>query len=243
MKSNPPGLPGIIVALDVPRLEDAGTLVEQLSPHVAAFKVGMELCTAVGVPAAVKFIHERGGKVFLDLKFGDIPNTVGKAIAEAAKQGVWMANVHASCGAKSMEAAAKNRGDTIVIGVTVLTSIGDENGECANLYGENAYLSATRFAALACCAGLNGVVCAVSEVGYVHGLTNLDRFMAVTPGIRPEWYPAGDQKRLATPAEAARAGSDYVVIGRPITNPPQEIGSPADAAQLIIQEFQSTQNP
>jgi orotidine-5'-phosphate decarboxylase len=228
---------GIIVALDVPSLDFAGRLIEQLAPHVAAFKVGLEICTAIGVPKVVEFIHERGGQVFLDLKFGDIPNTVGKAVKEAAYMGVAMMNVHASCGSSMMHAAVENRGRSKVLGVTVLTSISDRESE--DLFREKASIMAYRFGALAFESDLDGVVCAVREVSFMKGLggSKSNSFLAITPGIRPEWASVDDQKRLATPAEAVRAGSDYLVIGRPITNPPTKVGSPARAAELINEEM------
>jgi orotidine-5'-phosphate decarboxylase len=225
--------PGIIVALDVPRLEDATKLVEELAPHVRAFKVGHEICTAIGVPAAIRFIHERGGRVFLDLKFGDIPNTVGKAVLEAAKQGVWMTNVHANCGAKSMATAVANRGETLVIAVTALTSLGDE--ECQRLYGRDARSSVRDFAHDAALAGTQGIVCSAADI--VHLYEPAPGFLKVTPGIRPLWAAAGDQKRVFTPAEARSVGSDYIVIGRPIISPPPEIGSPLQAVKHILAEF------
>lgn len=227
--------PGIIVALDVPTLAQAGRLVEELAPHVSAFKVGMELCTAEGVPSVVRYIHERGGKVFLDLKFKDIPTTVARAVAAAARQNVWMLNVHATGSEEMMRAANANRGESLVIAVTVLTSMSPD--DCFKSYGSDPQNATEAFASMAARAGLQGVVCSPRELGEVSGCTP-EGFLKVTPGTRSSWASANDQKRVATPADAARAGSDYLVIGRPITNPPAEVGAPADAAILINREIE-----
>jgi orotidine-5'-phosphate decarboxylase len=227
--------PGLIPALDVPDLASAGSLIEMLAPHVAAFKVGMELCTAEGVPRVVDFIHERGGKVFLDLKFKDIPNTVARAVAAAARRKVWMLNVHASGGEEMMKVANANRGESIVIAVTVLTSMDPKT--CFECYGLDPQAATAAFAAAAARSGLQGVVCSPQELGEVNSCTP-SGFLKVTPGTRSPWASANDQKRITTPAEAMRMGSDYLVIGRPITNPPAEIGSPVEAVRLINQELE-----
>ncbi len=229
---------GIIVALDVPRLSEAEELIETLAPEVDAFKIGMELCTAEGTASAVKLIHSKGGDVFLDLKYYDIPNTVAGAVRAASDLGVWMVNMHVSAGSKAMEEAIKAKSkDLKLIGVTVLTSFDD--GGCRQIYGENVRTMAGNFILLAYEAGLDGVVCSPKELDMVEEITvgaSLGGFITVTPGIRPKWAATGDQKRIMTPSQALAAGSDYLVIGRPITNPPNDM-TPLEAVRKIKEEI------
>ena len=224
----------IIVALDVDRMGAAMELIEMLAPHVGMFKVGLQLLTAKGAPTVVSLVHERGGQVFFDGKFNDIPNTVGAASAAAVSLGVKMFNVHASCGVDAMRAAVENRGDAIALAVTVLTSIGEEEAEL--VFGAGSRAKVLQFARDARLAGMGGVICSPKELNSFQR-RELNELLKVTPGIRPAWAVVGDQKRITTPADAIRAGADYLVIGRPITKPPSEIGSPADAAKCIAEEI------
>ena len=225
----------IIVALDYPTLSEAQALVERLADKVGYFKVGLELLMADGPAQAVKLIHSAGGKVFLDGKFSDIPNTVGAASSVVTGLGVDMFNVHANCGVASMSAAVANKGEAIVLAVTVLTSITDE--ETKSIYQRPAVDQVLEFAKLAKSAGIDGLVCSPMELTALRANPELSDLLLVTPGVRPAWAAVGDQKRVMTPSEAVAAGADYLVIGRPITQPPAEVGSPEKAVELIIAEL------
>ena len=209
----------ILIALDYDDQEVALNFVQQLSPDTCRLKVGKEMFTYFG-PAFVKELIDLGFDVFLDLKFHDIPNTVAKAVTAAAKMGVWMVNVHASGGFEMMskaKSALEQFGDRapLLIAVTVLTSM--DEAELKRLgVDKSAQEQVIYLAKLAKEAGLDGVVCSAQEAKALK--TELgDSFKLVTPGIRPEGSDAGDQKRIMTPKQAIDSGSDYLVIGRPIT--------------------------
>ncbi|WP_345854065.1 orotidine-5'-phosphate decarboxylase [Shewanella algae] len=209
----------IVVALDFDNKFKALQLVDKLDPSMCRLKVGKEMFTLFG-PQLVKEIHDRGFDLFLDLKFHDIPNTVAKAVTAAAEMGVWMVNVHASGGLAMMEAARRALlpyGDNapLLIAVTVLTSMSDDELKLIGVEG-SAEDQVRRLACLTQKAGLDGVVCSARESSMLKAELGTD-FKLVTPGIRPAGSDAGDQKRIMTPAEAMAAGSDYLVIGRPIT--------------------------
>lgn len=227
----------IIVALDVPALNDAVSLVKQLSGLVGAFKIGLELITSAGAPNVVNAIHEAGGKVFYDGKFCDIPNTVRRATAAAASLGVFMLDVHASAGPASIAAAVQARGNALVVAVTVLTSMDDDTAK--KVFGTPASKKVLELARMAKDAGADGVVCSGEELQQIRADPYLEDLLTVVPGVRPAWASAGDQARVMTPAEAVRSGADYLVIGRPILNPPASIGSPRDAARIIAEEIAS----
>lgn len=214
----------IIVALDFDREADALALVERLEPSRCRLKVGKEMFTRSG-PLLVEKLVARGYDVFLDLKFHDIPNTVAGACRSAADLGVWMINVHALGGKKMMAAAreALDKSDNrpLLIGVTILTSMGDEDIAQVGLSGTPAD-NVRRLALLAEEAGLDGVVCSPREVAMLRESIQPD-FKLITPGIRPAWAEKGDQTRITTPADALRLGSDYLVIGRPITGAPDPL--------------------
>ena len=242
------------MALDVPALDRAERLVKSLAPvGVTRFKVGLGLFTQAG-PAAVEMVHKHGGQVFLDLKFHDIPSTVGKAVQSAARLGVWMTNLHIQGGSAMMrqalvaaneEAAKQRRPPPMLIGVTVLTSMGERDMADLGLRKKlkDQVLS---LAKLAMSAGLNGIVASAKEAEMIRSASG-DSFVIVTPGIRPaaEKNPfaadvgapkfADDQQRTATPSEAVKAGADYIVVGRPILEAPD----PAQAAHKIIQDLEN----
>ena len=208
----------IIVALDFASAEPCLKLVAQLDPSQVRLKVGKELFTRAG-PDLVKTLVSKGFAVFLDLKFHDIPTTVAQAVKAAADLGVWMLNVHASGGSRMMTAARDALGDTDgrpkLIGVTVLTSMAAEDLAEIGIKAEP-QTQVLHLAKLAQSSGLDGVVCSAQESSLLR--QNLgDDFLLVTPGIRPAGSDAADQRRVVTPAEALAAGSDYLVIGRPIT--------------------------
>ncbi|HUW49687.1 MAG TPA: orotidine-5'-phosphate decarboxylase [Sulfuricella sp.] len=209
----------IIVALDFSTRQDALALVERLDPASCRLKVGKELFTAAG-PGLVERLNELGFEVFLDLKFHDIPNTVAAACKAAAGLGVWMLNVHALGGRRMMEAAREAlEGATgrrpRLIAVTVLTSMGREDLNELGIAGELRE-TVLRLARLAQASGLDGVVCSAQEASSLRQELGTD-FCLVTPGIRPANAVRDDQTRVVTPAEAIRLGSDYLVIGRPVT--------------------------
>jgi orotidine-5'-phosphate decarboxylase len=208
----------VIVALDYDNKHSALTLADRLDPKYCRVKVGKELFTAAG-PAVVKELSDRSFDVFLDLKFHDIPNTVAKALSAAADLGVWMANVHASGGSRMMSAAKQALGnsgsDMLLIGVTVLTSMDtsdlEEVGIKRTLSDQVLHL-----ASMTKDSGLDGVVCSAQEARTLKESLGKD-FKLVTPGIRLANSAADDQRRIVTPSDAMALGSDYLVIGRPIT--------------------------
>jgi len=211
--------PRVIVALDYDNQEQALSFVDQLDPSLCKVKVGKEMFTLFG-PEFVKSLVAKGFDVFLDLKFHDIPNTVGKACKAAAELGVWMVNVHASGGLPMMQAAKEgiaqsSRPETKLIAVTVLTSMDQSqlSGVIDNVTPEQQVL---RLASLTAQAGLDGVVCSAKEAAMLRNEIGED-FLLVTPGIRPKGSDAGDQKRVMTPPEAINSGVSYLVMGRPIT--------------------------
>ncbi|MEM8561726.1 MAG: orotidine-5'-phosphate decarboxylase [Pseudomonadota bacterium] len=208
----------IIVALDFATTGSALHLVDQLSPDLCRLKVGKELFTRSG-PQLVENLQSRGFEVFLDLKFHDIPNTVAAAVRTAAELGVWMVNIHVAGGRRMMEAAAEQltnfQRPPMLIGVTVLTSLSDE--DLAEMgYTQSAAARVEQLAALAADSGLDGVVCSALEVKSLR-VARGNEFRLVTPGIRLAGDKTDDQRRVVTPAEAIAMGSDYLVIGRSIT--------------------------
>ena len=210
----------IIVALDTDNYDKAITLAESLKGLDVLCKVGKELFTAVG-PVIIRTLTEMGIDVFLDLKYHDIPNTVGKAVKAACAHGVKMLNVHASGGRAMLKFASESADEAgearpLVLGVTVLTSLDTHSLKndlgCINTVDEQG----EDLAVLCHDEGLDGVVCSPQEVALIR--EGWPEAVIVTPGIRPEWsVKKDDQKRITTPADAVRGGSDYLVIGRPIT--------------------------
>ena len=232
----------LIVALDVDSLDRAVGLVDALAGQVTRFKIGSQLFTAFG-PSAVEAVRKRGGEVFLDLKFHDIPNTVDGAAREAVRLGVFMFNVHASGGRAMMRAAAHGAAEAaqtlgvprpLVVAVTVLTSL-----DRAALAGELHVASSVEGHVLHLCtltreAGLDGNVASPSEIRSIRNAMG-PRWAIVTPGVRPAGGERQDQSRVATPRAAAAAGADYLVVGRPITAAPD----PAKAGAAILAEMRA----
>ncbi len=217
--------PRIIVALDYPEQSQALSLVDQLDPTQCRLKVGKEMFTHLG-PGFVETLQSKGFEVFLDLKYHDIPNTVASACRAAAELGVWMVNVHASGGRRMMEAAsealAAHTKPPLLIAVTVLTSMSQQDLNELGISLTPAE-QALRLADLAKDSGLNGVVCSAQEAAQMKQSLGQD-FLLVSPGIRPAGSAADDQRRIMTPTEALEAGSDYLVIGRPITQADDPMG-------------------
>jgi orotidine-5'-phosphate decarboxylase len=214
--------PRVIVALDFPDAEGALALAQRLDPATCALKVGKEMFVAAG-PEPVRAMVARGFRVFLDLKFHDIPNTVARACAAATRLGVWMINVHAAGGAAMLaaartavnEAAAEQgRAAPLLIAVTVLTSLRDDDLRATGIADDTAR-QAVRLARLTADCGLDGVVCSAQEAPALRAALGAG-FKLVTPGIRPAGSAADDQSRIVTPQAAIANGADYLVIGRPI---------------------------
>lgn len=250
---NPVGEPKdcILVALDVPTVGEALDLVEQLREHVGGFKIGLELITstfaqlaspglsireATSLLVELRMLCEQvQGKLFYDGKWDDIPNTVGGAAKGVQLLSPIYVNVHVSAGLAAIKAAVAARGDSKVLGVTVLTSI--SNDESLSIFGDYAAPKVLQFAQMLIECGADGIVCSPQELPLLKERGLLEKLEAVIPGIRPLWAQPGDQARTMTPAEAVRAGATRLVIGRPITKPPAEIGSPVEAAKRIAQEI------
>lgn len=225
----------VIVALDYPDARPALELAARLDPAACRLKVGKELFTAAGPQLVRELVGKRFG-VFLDLKFHDIPNTTAAACRAAADLGVWMLNVHAGGGRRMMQAAREavdmSTHKPLLIGVTVLTSM-DETALRETGVERNPREQVLHLAGLAQQSGLDGVVCSAREAAELRARFGPD-FVLVTPGIRPAGTDAGDQSRIMTPGSAIRAGSDYLVIGRPIT----QAADPLSALQRINQEVE-----
>jgi orotidine-5'-phosphate decarboxylase len=230
----------IIVALDFAELPLALEIADCVGPQVGMLKVGLELFNSVGT-RAIEALRERGARVFYDSKFYDIPNTVAGAAAAATRLGVSMFNVHALGGLAMMsaarDAAERSSADMglpapAVVAVTVVTSLSETQLQAELGIPSTSTEAAVRLARLARDAGLDGVVCSAHEIDAIKRACGRE-FLAVTPGIRPQWAQAGDQARVATPREALTAGADYLVIGRPITRAPD----PAEALERVITEM------
>jgi orotidine-5'-phosphate decarboxylase len=222
----------LIVALDVPDAAAARAMVDRLVGQVGMFKIGSQVFTAAG-PDFVREVIARGEKVFLDLKFHDIPNTVAGAVSAAAGLGVTLVDVHALGGKDMMEAAvgALPAMGIRLLAITILTSHHEETLATLGVTGSVAD-SVRRLAALARESGADGVVASPNEVALVREVCGPD-FLIVTPGIRPAGAARGDQSRTASPAAARAAGADYIVVGRPIL----EAADPAAAATAIVREL------
>ncbi|MFB3817339.1 MAG: orotidine-5'-phosphate decarboxylase [Candidatus Methylomirabilales bacterium] len=231
----------VILALDVPALAQAKAVAARVASALAAVKIGSQLFTAEG-PAAVRAMHDLGLRVFLDLKFHDIPNTVAGAVAAARDLGVWMLNVHGSGGPAMLQAAAGAipKGEAarpILLAVTVLTSLGEAELQATLGTQRSLAEQVTHLARESQRAGLDGVVASPHEIGLIRAAC-AKPFLVVTPGVRPAGADLQDQRRVMTPGEAVRAGADYVVVGRPILAAPD----PAAAAQRIAEECEPPEN-
>jgi orotidine-5'-phosphate decarboxylase len=220
----------LIVALDVSTAAAAQKIVAAVGDSALTYKVGMQLYTAEG-PQVVRDLVASGRRVFLDLKYYDIPNTGGAAAAEAEKLGVSMLTVHASGSSKMLQAAidaAKVRPDLMVLAVTVLTSMDGHDLETIGVRG-TVEDSVVRLATIALANGCQGIVASAREASHLRAELG-DRFAIITPGVRPAGTSVGDQVRVVTPAEAIASGASHIVVGRPITH----AADPATEARAIL---------
>ncbi|HUF04435.1 MAG TPA: orotidine-5'-phosphate decarboxylase [Aridibacter sp.] len=236
----------LIVALDVSTAAEALKAVSELREEVGAFKVGLQLFTSEGA-SLVQNLAGSGIDVFLDVKYYDIPNTVAGAASEAAKMGVWMFNVHASGGSEMMRAALEAANEVCdkgslrlpkIIGVTVLTSSDRQTLKETGIE-KTVEERVLQLAELTAKCGLHGVVASPFETSMIRGSIGDPKFEIVTPGIRPSNATHDDQKRVMTPAQAANAGSDYLVVGRPIIGAEDRV----EAARQIVQEMTEAAGP
>lgn len=247
----------IIIALDVKDVGAAIALADDLADHVGGFKVGLELITSMLAQLLSTEDNDKAanqlqswrelfsllnGKLFWDGKLCDIPNTVAGAAGGLAPLKPMFFNVHASAGEAAVKAAVANKGTSKVLGVTVLTSI--DEAECRSIFGDSPGVKVLQFARLLVRAGADGIICSPQELELLEqaavpdpALAGYSQMEKVIPGIRPAWAATGDQKRVMTPGEAIRQGATRLVIGRPITQPPAEIGSPVEAAKRIAEEI------
>lgn len=230
----------VIVALDFPNEKNALALVDRLEPGSCRLKVGKELFTRAG-PALVQALGSRGFDVFLDLKFHDIPNTVASACHAAADLGVWMLNVHALGGTRMLTAARegieRSGHSPLLIAVTILTSMDNDDLLSVGLAGTPED-NVRRLALLAESCGLDGVVCSSRETTMLSEQVS-DKFILVTPGIRPSGSAPDDQRRVMTPVEAVRSGASYLVIGRPVT----QADDPTGVLRTINSELAAVSAP
>jgi orotidine-5'-phosphate decarboxylase len=232
----------IVLALDVDSDREALDIVGELGTAVGMFKVGHQLFTAYG-PDIVRRIIGTGSKVFLDLKYHDIPNTVAKASAEAVKLGVSIFNVHALGGADMMKASAEAARETadrlgrpapIVLAVTVLTSMDEQSLRRELKIARSLPRQVSHLARMAQRAGMHGVVASPQEIKLLRRSVR-SPFVILTPGVRPAWAAKDDQKRILSPGEAVTAGADYIVVGRPVLKAPDRKA----AAEKIVQEIEA----
>lgn len=231
----------LVLALDVDNFKKAEELVDKLTDYVGVFKIGNQLFTAEGIKV-IKMVQEKGGKVFLDLKFHDIPNTVARAAEVVSKLGVYIFDIHTSGGYEMMKAAveaskklsfALGISKPLILGVTLLTSINQEILEKEIGIKKSLEEQVVHLAKLAKAAGLDGVVASSWEIKALRAACG-EGFVILTPGIRPVCKSGDDQKRIMTPQEAIKLGADFIVIGRPITN----ATNPVKASQEILKEME-----
>ena len=235
----------IMVALDVDELSEARDIARSVQGLGVTFKVGNQLGTYEGWKAATDFAREFNAQIFCDTKFKDIPETVKKSSRAITRYQPDFFNIMADNSMAALEGAVQGARSAcqdyhldkqpIILGVTVLTSISDS--EVQSIYGSDPMTKVLQFAEAAARAGLDGVVCSAQEATSLRNNEATRDLLLVTPGIRPTWAVNGDQSRVMTPRQALENGADYLVIGRPITQPPPEIGTPKDAVLKIIEEI------
>lgn len=234
----------IMVALDVDTLEEAATIAQSLRGSGVTFKIGNQLGTFAGWKDCIAFAREYDAQIFCDTKFKDIPVTVEKSARAITRHAPDFFNIMADTQETAVRAALHgvdsavgdyNVKRPLVLGVTVLTSYSDDDSN--SIYGALSQEKVLQFATSAARNGLDGVVCSAEEARLLRDTDTTKDLLLITPGIRPLWAASGDQSRVMTPRRAIEAGADYLVIGRPITQPPPEIGSPQNAVQKILEEI------
>ena len=235
----------IWVPVDISSHDGAKKLVYTMhGAGIRQFKIGLELITAIGPEKAIGLVESLPGcRIFYDGKFCDIPNTIAGATKAVVNHGVAMFNIHASCGYEAMRRAVENKGPSKVLAVTLLTSLGPESLSAIGYPFPASVGTVVRaMAETAMKAGVDGIICSPREIKLVRAVMveqGRPDAIIVTPGVRPVWAQVGDQKRTMTPGEAIQAGATALVIGRPITNPPAEVGSSEVALRKILDEIES----
>ncbi len=234
-----------MVAIDVDELADAKPLVTSIAESGATIKIGNQLGTFEGWAKAVELARANNLQIFCDTKFKDIPETVKKSARAIARHQPDFFTIMADNSPEALRAATEGVASAMrdfslakrprILGVTVLTSINEPT--CQSIYGGSPQDKVVQFALAAAEAKLDGIVCSAEEAALLRTHPQLDSLLIVTPGIRPAWAAAGDQSRVTTPADAVQAGADYLVIGRPITGPPNAIGTPLQAIEAIAKEL------
>jgi len=233
----------IIIPIDTGGIFKAINTVNNLKPYVGMFKFGLEITTSIVNQIAITGDISLAGKVkelfssvegqlFWDGKWADIPNTVGNAALALQPINPKFINIHASCGIPAIKAVVENKGSSQVLGVTVLTSI--DSPKCISIFGDKPGTKVIQFANFLIDAGADGIICSPQELNLLKDFP----LIKVTPGVRPLWADANDQKRIMTPREAVDAGADYLVVGRPVTSPPNGM-TPQEAVQKIIEELEA----
>ncbi len=228
----------IILAMDVSHLGLADEIARDVAGLVGPMKIGLEAISADIAHEMADVISAAGGQVFWDGKWKDIPNTVAgaaKGLLKRHPSGIWAFNAHATGGIPMMEAAVANRGDSLVLAVTLLTSLGEEEAQRIHRASVKDVVFQGAWDAKA--AGVQGLICSPQEAEMLRSYSGFDDLVIVTPAIRPDWSVPADQKRPTTPKQAILAGADFLVVGRPITDPPDG-RSRCEAAQAIAQEIE-----
>jgi len=235
----------IIVALDYDTAEDAENIIRDLAGSGVTIKIGNQLGTYIGWKNAVQMARDADVKIFCDTKFKDIPETVKQSARSITRHQPDIFNIMADNNMAALQGAVDGVSAAIadyslalkplLIGVTVLTSINEQ--ECVALYGADTRTKVMQFAINAAGAGLDGLVCSAQEAEMLRADENTKNLILITPGIRPAWAATDDQSRIMTPRDAIAAGADYLVIGRPITRPPDSVGSPRAAVEKILEEI------
>ena len=244
----------LIVGIDVTNtnIRQTTSLVESLIPYVGLFKIGLSsiyyMLTSVIDPSLDiqrcgnnvtdirALLRLLNGGMLLDTKFDDIPSEIAEACRAIKQLDAKMFTVHASAGKASFKEAVANRGNSLTLGASVLTSIDSE--ECMSIFGDRPGPKVLQFARMLSDVGANGIVCSGQEAGFLRQHPRLSHFLIMTPGVYPKWMPKSrDQKRVMTPTEAIGAGATYVIMRRSITNPPREIGGPIEAVKRILEEI------
>jgi orotidine-5'-phosphate decarboxylase len=223
----------LIIAIDnISDINEAKTLIEETSGYCGWYKIGLEVNTAFGSEQMINLVKSYGAKVFYDGKFHDIPNTVGKAVSKLSNYNVDMLTIHCSSGIESMVKAVENKGDSCILGVTVLTSHTEEDSN--HIFGMSLNDKVYQFAQDAFSANMDGIVCSPKELLMLSKYSEFDNLVKITPGIHPEWMKKNDQNRTMTPSEAILNGATAIVVGRAITA--QE--NKSESARLVLEEIE-----